>query len=106
MPKACSMAFKIKVIAEAEAVENNSQIAREYGLSESMVQCWRRDQATILSGELKMSAKRATRGRFTPKYPELHQQVMEWFSEQRDQGKCLIDDQKYIVVMTISKYVT
>ena len=32
------MAFKIKVIAEAEAVENNSQIAREYGLSESMVQ--------------------------------------------------------------------
>ena len=54
MPKACrsaySMAFKIKVIAEAEAVENNSQIAREYGLSESMVRRWRRDQVTILSG--------------------------------------------------------
>ena len=36
MPKArrswYSMAFKIKVIAEAEAVENNSEIAREYGL--------------------------------------------------------------------------
>ena len=70
MPKArrssYTMAFKIKVIAEAEAVENNSEIAREYGLSESMVRRWGRDQATILSGELKMSAKRATMGRFTP----------------------------------------
>ena len=41
MPKArrssYSMAFKIKVIAEAEAVENNSEIAREYGLSESLI---------------------------------------------------------------------
>ena len=105
MPKAhrsaYSMAFKIKVIVEAEAAENNSQIAREYGLSESMVRRWRRDQATILSGELKMSAKRAKMGRFTPKYPELDLQVMEWFSEQRDQGKCLI-----VVVMTISKYET
>lgn len=93
MPKArrssYTMAFKIKVIAEAEAVENNSEIAREYGLSESMVRRWRRDQATILSGELKMSAKRATMGRFTPKYPELDEQVMEWFSQQRDQGKYL-----------------
>ena len=94
MPKArrssYSMAFKIKVIAEAEAVENNSEIAREYGLSESMVRRWRRDQATILSGELKMSAKRATMGRFTPKYPELDQQVMEWFSQQREQGWYLL----------------
>ena len=104
MPKArrfaYSMALKIKVIAEAEAVENNSQIAREYGLSESMGRRWRTDQATILSGELKMSAKRATMGRFTPTYPVLDQQVMEWFSEQRDQGKCLIEDQKYVVVMS------
>ena len=54
MPKphrsAYSMAFKIKVSTEAEAVENNLQIAREYGLSESMVSRWRRDHATILSG--------------------------------------------------------
>ena len=33
------MAFMIKVIVEAEAVENSSEIARDYGLSESMVQC-------------------------------------------------------------------
>ena len=94
MPKArrssYSMAFKIKVIAEAQAVENNSEIAREYGLSESMVRRWRRDQVTILSGELKMSAKRVTMGRFTPKYPELDQQVMEWFSQQREQGWYLL----------------
>ena len=41
---------------------------------------------TILSGGLKMSAKRAMMGRFTLKYPELDQQVMEWFSQQREQG--------------------
>ena len=50
-----------------------------------MVQCWKRDQATILSGKLKMSAKRANIGRFTPKYSELDGKVMEWFSQQRDQ---------------------
>ena len=94
MPKArrssYSMAFKIKVIAEAEVVENNSEIAREYGLSESMVRRWRRDQATILSGELKMSAKRATMAHFTLKYPKLDQQVMEWFSQQREQSWYLL----------------
>ena len=55
MPKArrssCTMAFKIKVIAEAETVENNSGIAWDYGLSESMARRWRSDPATILSGE-------------------------------------------------------
>ena len=88
MPKArrslCSMAFKIKVSAEAEAVENSSEITRDYGLSESMVRRWRRDQTTILSGKLKMFAKRAKMGRFTPKCPELDEQAMEWFSQQRD----------------------
>ena len=51
-----------------------------------MVRRWRRDQVTILSGGLKMSAKRVTMGRFTLKYPELDQRVMEWFSQQREQG--------------------
>ena len=51
MPKARSslynMAFKFKVVAEAEAVENNSEIACEYGLSESMVRCCRKDKAKL-----------------------------------------------------------
>ena len=89
MPKArrslCAMDFKIKISAEAKAVENSSEIARDYGLSESMVRRWRRDQATILSGKLKMSARRAKMSRFTPKCPELDEQAMEWFSQQRDQ---------------------
>ena len=87
MPKArrslYSMAFKLKVVAEVEAVENNSEIAPDYGLSESMVRCWCRDQAKLFNGELNMSAKRTTMGRITPKYPELDQQIMEWFTEQR-----------------------
>ena len=53
-----TIAFRIKVIAEAEAVENSSEMA-------------------ILSGKLKMSAKRAKIGRFTPKCPELDEQAME-----------------------------
>ena len=39
-----NLAFKLKVVAEAEAVENNSEIARDYGISESMVRRWRKDQ--------------------------------------------------------------
>ena len=50
-----------------------------------MVWCWRRDPATILPGELKMSTKRAKMGCFTPKYSKLKEKVMEWFSQQRDQ---------------------
>ena len=88
MPKArrssYTTAFRIKVIAEAEAVKNSLEIARYYGLSESMARRWRRDQATILSGKLKMSARRAKMSRFTPKCPELDEQAMEWFSQQRD----------------------
>ena len=48
------MAFRIKVVAKAEAVENSSEIARE----------------------LKMSAKLAKMGRFTLKCPERDEQAM------------------------------
>ena len=92
MPKACrtsyNLAFKLKVVAEAEAVENNSEIARDYGISESMVRRWRKDQANLFNGELKMSAKCKTMGPYTPKYPQLDENVLEWFTEQRSQGKC------------------
>ena len=51
MPKAhrtsYNFAFKLKIVAEAEAVENNFEIAREYGISESMVRRWREDQANL-----------------------------------------------------------
>lgn len=91
MPKArrssYNLAFKLKVVAEAEAVENNSDIARDYGISESMVRRWRKDQANLFYGELKMSAKRKTMGCFSPKYPELDQTLLDWFSEQGSQGK-------------------
>jgi len=90
MPKArgtsYTLAFKLKVIAEAEAVENNSEVARDYGISESMVRRWRRDQGVLFNGELKMSARRKTMGRYIPKYPELDQQF-EWLTEQRSQGE-------------------
>ena len=47
MPKAhCTsynVAFKLKIVAEADAVENNSEIVREYAISESVVRRWRKD---------------------------------------------------------------
>ena len=99
MPKArCTsynLAFKLKIVAEAEAVENNSEIAREYGISESMVRRWRKDQANLFNGEIKLSAKRKTMGCFTPKYPELDQRILEWFTEQRSQGKFSVEQQKH-----------
>ena len=77
---------KLTIGAEAEAVE----IAREYGISESMVHRWRKDQANLFNGEIKLSAKRKTMGCFTPKYPELAQRILEWFTEQRSQGKFFV----------------
>ena len=89
MPKArrtsYNLALKLKIVTEAEAVKNNSEIAREYGISESMVCRWRKDQANLFNGEIKLSAKGKTMGCFTPKYPELNQRILEWFTEQRSQ---------------------
>jgi len=84
------MAFKLKIVAEAEAeaeAVDNSEIAREYGLSESMVRRWRKDQTKLFNGKLKMLAKQTKMGRFTPKFPNLDQQILEWFTEQREQGE-------------------
>ena len=79
--------FKLKIVAEAEAVNNNREIAREYGISESMVRKWRNQQDILFSGELKMTAKRASMGGYRPKDPELDQLLADWFSDQRSQGK-------------------
>ena len=91
MPKAChssyNMAFKLKVVAEAEAVKNNSEITREYGLSKSMVRHWWKDQAKLFNRKLKMSVKHTTMDRFTPKFPELDQQILGWFTEQGEHGE-------------------
>ena len=65
--------FKLKIVAEAGAVNNNREIAREYGISESMVRKWRNQQHVLFSGELKMTAKRASMGRYRPKDPEVDQ---------------------------------
>ena len=51
MPKVCrtsyNMALKLKLVAEAEAVGNNSEITQEYGISESIVRRWRREQSEL-----------------------------------------------------------
>lgn len=56
-------------------------------MSECTIRRWRKDQAKLFNGELKMSAKRTTMDRFTPKYPELDTQILEWFTEKSDQGE-------------------
>ena len=66
-------------------VENNSEIARDYGISESMVHHWKKDQANlqVFNSDLKMSAKHKTMAQYTPKYmyPQLDENVLEWFTE-------------------------
>ena len=60
MPKAprssYNLAFKLKVVAEAEAVVNNSEITRDY------VRCCRKDQVNLFKSELKMLANRKAMG--------------------------------------------
>ena len=41
-----NLSFTLQIIAEAESVENHSEI------SESMVRGWRKDQANLFNGEL------------------------------------------------------
>ena len=95
MPKArrtsYNLALKLKIVAEAEAVEKNSEITRDYGISESMVCCWRKDQVNLFNGEIKLSAKQETMGCFTSKYPEIDQRILEWFTEQSTQGKFFVE---------------
>jgi len=40
--------FKLKTVAEAEAVNNNHEIACEYGIYESMVRKWKNQQHLVL----------------------------------------------------------
>ena len=79
-------------MAEAEDVKNNSKIA-----SESMVRRWRKDQAKLFNGKLKMSAKQKMMGCYMPKYPELDQTLPEWFSEQRSLGTFFVLNQKLLI---------
>ena len=79
--------LKLKIVADAEAVNNNREIAREYGLLESMVCKWISQQRFLFSGELKMTARCTLMGRYQPKDPEVNQQLVDWFSNQRRQGK-------------------
>lgn len=97
--------FKLKIVAEAEAVNNNREIAREYGISESMVRKWRNQQHVLFTGELKMSAKRVSMGRYRPKDPELDQKLADWFSDQRSQGKnCSFNICASLLITTLFKF--
>ena len=60
--------YKLKIVIEAEAVNNNREIAREYGISKSMVWKWRNQQDILYH-----LVKRAFMGCYRPKDPELHQ---------------------------------
>ena len=96
MPKArrssYNLSFKLKIVAEAEALKNNFKIT-----SESMVRRSWKDQAKLLNGKLKMSAKQKMMGCYMPKYPELDQTLPKWFSEQRSQGKFFVFNQKLLI---------
>ena len=51
-----------------------------------MVREWRNQLHMLFNGELKMTAKGASMGRYKPKYPKLDQRLADWFSDQRSQG--------------------
>ena len=77
--------FKLKIVVEAEAVNNNREIAREYGISVSMVRKWRYQQHVLFNWRA-VTVKRASMVRYRPKDPNLDQRLAGWFSDQRSQG--------------------
>ena len=50
-----------------------------------------------LQWRAEMSAKWKTMGCYAPKYPELDQTLLEWFSEQRSQGKFFVLNQNQLI---------
>ena len=54
--------FKLKIVAEVEAVKNNREIAQEYSILESIVRKWRNQQQVLFTGKLKMTVKCASMG--------------------------------------------
>ena len=90
MPSTCrhsyDLNFKLKIVAEAEAVNNNQKIARKYRISESMVRKWQNQQHVLFTGKLKMTAIRVSMGQYRPKDGNLDQHLADWFSDQRSQG--------------------
>ena len=43
--------FKLKIVVEAEAVKNNREIAREYGILKLMVHKWENQQHMLFNGK-------------------------------------------------------
>lgn len=74
--------FKLKIVADTKAVNNNCQINCEYGISESMVRKWRNQQHVLFPGELQVTVKRASMGCYRPKDPELEQKLPNWITDQ------------------------
>lgn len=48
----------LKIALEAEAVKNNSEITREYEISQSRVYHWRRDRVSLLQWKTKNVRKK------------------------------------------------
>ena len=57
-------------------------IMQTASLLETTRERWRKDQANLFDGEIKLSANRKMMGCLTPKYPELDQRMLKWFTEQ------------------------
>ena len=82
MPKARSTSYNL---GEEEAVENNSEIARKYGISESIV---RRLTARL---NCQGNGRQWDASRRSIRSSELDQRILEWFTEQRSQGKFSVE---------------
>ena len=67
--------FKLKIVPEAQAINNIHEIAWVYGISKSMVRKWWNLQHGLFSVELKGTAKRASMGHHRSKDPEFDQQL-------------------------------
>ena len=79
--------FKLRIVVEAEAFNNNREFAHKYGIYESIVRKWCKHHDVLFSGELKMTAKRVLNGCYRLKDPQLDQILADRFSKQQSQGE-------------------
>lgn len=84
------LGFKIRVI-NYRNTHNVSQTASKYGIDRKLVRNWVKDKAKILAQNHKDKRVRCVSPR-EGKYPELEDNIYEWITKEREDGRLVSGD--------------
>lgn len=82
MRRSYEAAFKLRVVAHAEAINNNKATGRHFGIPEKSVREWRKEKIVL---EQMPKTRKTLRGR-KPSNPELEKVLADWIIKCRQNG--------------------